>query len=135
MFRQSGLYRDKWDRTDYREDTLTKAMRPQGFYDWGLDGTRSTGERAKPHIAEQPKPPGTNQTTAHQEAQQNDRPCRPGEVEPDQGDRPTQKADWIIKGWAEFGCLHAVTGLPFSGKSMTIADILAAMVRRSRGAA
>lgn len=26
LFRQSGLYRDKWDRTDYRERTISKAI-------------------------------------------------------------------------------------------------------------
>ena len=41
----------------------------------------------------------------------------------------TQTADWIIEGWLEYGCLHAITGLPFSGKSMTVVDILAAMAR------
>ena len=41
----------------------------------------------------------------------------------------TQTEDWLIPGWCEFGCLHAITGLPFSGKSMTIVDILAAMVQ------
>ena len=41
----------------------------------------------------------------------------------------TQQEDWLIKGWLEFGCLHAITGLPFSGKSSIMADMLAAMVR------
>lgn len=32
MFRQSGLYRDKWDRDDYRERVLAKAMDRDEFY-------------------------------------------------------------------------------------------------------
>ena len=40
MFRQSGLYRDKWERTDYREDTIAKAMDRDRFYDWGVDGSK-----------------------------------------------------------------------------------------------
>ena len=35
LFRQSGLYRDKWERADYREDTIGKAMCREEFYDWG----------------------------------------------------------------------------------------------------
>jgi hypothetical protein len=37
MFRRSGLYRDKWERTDYRDDTIAKAMDRDKFYDWGVD--------------------------------------------------------------------------------------------------
>jgi replicative DNA helicase len=38
MFRRSGLYRDKWERADYREGTIAKAMERDRFYDWGADG-------------------------------------------------------------------------------------------------
>jgi hypothetical protein len=34
LFRQSGLYRDKWDRDDYRERVLAKAMDRDEFYSW-----------------------------------------------------------------------------------------------------
>ena len=40
MFRRSGLYRDKWERADYREDTIAMAMDRDRFYDWGVDGTK-----------------------------------------------------------------------------------------------
>jgi len=40
-----------------------------------------------------------------------------------------QHEDWGIRHWLEFGCLHGFTGLPFSGKSSVVSDILAAMVR------
>lgn len=33
LFRQSGLYRDKWDRDDYREQTISKALAQAQFYD------------------------------------------------------------------------------------------------------
>ena len=38
-----------------------------------------------------------------------------------------QKEDWLIPGWAEFGCLQLLTGLPFSGKSCIVAEIIAAL--------
>jgi hypothetical protein len=38
VFRQSGLFRDKWERRDYRDGTITKAINSiatgRGFYDW-----------------------------------------------------------------------------------------------------
>jgi RecA-family ATPase len=38
-----------------------------------------------------------------------------------------QKEDWLIPHWAECGCLHILTGLPFSGKSSIVAEIVACM--------
>ena len=36
LFRQSGLYRDKWDRDDYRVSVLAKALDRDEFYSWGV---------------------------------------------------------------------------------------------------
>ena len=36
LFRQSGLYRDKWDREDYRERVLAMALDRDEFYSWVL---------------------------------------------------------------------------------------------------
>ena len=41
LFRQSGLYRDKWERGDYRERVLAKALDQEEFYSWGVS---SAGE-------------------------------------------------------------------------------------------
>ena len=38
-----------------------------------------------------------------------------------------QREDWLIPHWAEFGCLHILTGAPFSGKSSIVAEIVASM--------
>lgn len=35
VFRRSGLMRDKWERVDYRERILGKAIDKDQFYDWG----------------------------------------------------------------------------------------------------
>ena len=35
-FRQSGLYREKWERGDYRERVLAKALDQDEFYSWGI---------------------------------------------------------------------------------------------------
>lgn len=38
-----------------------------------------------------------------------------------------QTEDWLIPNWIEFGSLTMLTGLPFSGKSCTVADIIGSM--------
>jgi hypothetical protein len=34
LFRSSGLMRDKWERQDYRDKTIGKALEPGEFFDW-----------------------------------------------------------------------------------------------------
>jgi len=36
LFRQSGLYREKWERGDYRAGVLAKALEQDEFYSWGI---------------------------------------------------------------------------------------------------
>ena len=38
VFHQSGLYRDKWQREDYRKRVIAKAMNRSDFYRWGMPG-------------------------------------------------------------------------------------------------
>lgn len=38
-----------------------------------------------------------------------------------------QNEDWLVQGWAEFGCLHLLTGLPFGGKSTLVAEFIASI--------
>ncbi len=45
LFRNSGLYRDKWDRTDYRERTIARA----------LEGLRETYNPARPYPSCEPQ--------------------------------------------------------------------------------
>jgi hypothetical protein len=120
MFRRSGLYREKWERADYREETVAKAMCREDFYHWGcleyehIDETVTGGEEIQ-----------RGQDARRQGA----KAVKFEKWSMTKAIASTQTADWIIPGWCEFGCLHALTGLPFSGKSMTVADIIAAMVR------
>ena len=39
----------------------------------------------------------------------------------------TQQEDWFIKGWSEFGTLTLFTGLPFSGKSTIISNLISSI--------
>lgn len=40
LFRQTGLYRDKWEREDYRGETISLALKGRTeFYDWGRKPT------------------------------------------------------------------------------------------------
>jgi hypothetical protein len=36
LFRQSGLYRDKWERADYRETTIGLALSGLAFWEPGM---------------------------------------------------------------------------------------------------
>jgi hypothetical protein len=40
-----------------------------------------------------------------------------------------QKDDWFWEGWGEFGTLGMLTGLPFSGKSQLVAELIAAIAK------
>lgn len=54
IFRTSGLYREKWDRKDYRERTIKKAIDGQrAFYDPGYGGERAPGPNGQ--VAAGPK--------------------------------------------------------------------------------
>ena len=63
FFRQSGLMRDKWERGDYRERIIDKAIDKGEFYDWGRvdDGDLESivkavaGEPAEPTEPGEPK--------------------------------------------------------------------------------
>jgi len=129
-FRRSGLYRDKWERTDYRDGVLAKAIAQESFYDWGPDesqldqiirpfdvallgGTKPQKDDwcAELHKAQTPnvvKLETWNETCAIADAQ----------VE-----------DWLLPGWCEFGCTHILSGLPFSGKSSIVTELLAAIAQ------
>ena len=41
LFRRSGLYREKWEREDYRNRTINRALDGcTEFYDWQANGRR-----------------------------------------------------------------------------------------------
>jgi putative DNA primase/helicase len=46
LFQQSGLYRDKWDRQDYRDRTITKAL--EGMTEYYAPHTARTGHEPTP---------------------------------------------------------------------------------------
>lgn len=49
LFRQSGLYRDKWDRADYRNDTINKALEnTTEHYKPGTQSNHSQQKKAEP---------------------------------------------------------------------------------------
>jgi putative DNA primase/helicase len=53
LFRQSGLYRDKWEREDYRTETINRALESRTeFYKWNGNG------QAKSRKAKTPRPEG-----------------------------------------------------------------------------
>ncbi len=58
LFRRSGLYRDKWDRSDYREETIRKAIEGcTEVYDGGRNGRARLTGRGDSGPAEHPDPP------------------------------------------------------------------------------
>ena len=61
LFRQSGLYREKWERQDYRERTITKAVENnQDIYKPGYQENHNNGHKDTESIArtEKPQPTG-----------------------------------------------------------------------------
>jgi hypothetical protein len=48
LFRDSGLMRDKWDRDDYREETIDKALSGQGSDDYYSPDHHSEGDDSDP---------------------------------------------------------------------------------------
>lgn len=55
LFRQSGLYREKWERADYRERTISKACESGDIYDPGNgEAIAASAERYAPEPRPQP---------------------------------------------------------------------------------
>jgi putative DNA primase/helicase len=48
VFRRSGLYREKWERADYRERTIAKALNRDTFFDPGANRNGHGGNGAAP---------------------------------------------------------------------------------------
>ena len=62
IFRSSGLYREKWEREDYREDTLTRAINfPTDVYTPPKKGTELDWDSPLPAYADQEVPEPTDE--------------------------------------------------------------------------
>jgi hypothetical protein len=58
LFRHSGLYREKWERADYRRRTIEAALRNRtadDFYDWEKHGNGRNGNGSR--VKKAPSPP------------------------------------------------------------------------------
>src|ERR687898_489049 len=109
LFRQSGLYRDKWDRNDYRNKTITEALSGKTeFYKAPKSVKLADGPERK--IEElQPEELGTLLSG----------------VEP-------EEVSWLWPSWLALGKLALVDGDPGLGKSAMTLD-LAARVSCGKG--
>ena len=96
MFRQSGLYRGKWERADYRDHTIAKAMDREEFHDWGCqeydrideivtggDTARGTGNGELPTPTDNGQAARSAATSQEEEFRQWDRQAKTQEASPE----------------------------------------------------
>jgi len=111
LFRQSGLYREKWDREDYRNRTLTEALSGKTeFY----------------------KVPKTVKLAASFATQRNIEELQPEEIGKLLSGVEPEKVSWLWPSWLALGKLALVDGDPGLGKSAMTLD-LAARVSSGKG--
>jgi putative DNA primase/helicase len=63
LFRRSGLYREKWERADYRRRTIDKALNHSKVYEPGSGFTTSSRNGAGPRAADSTDSPTANRQT------------------------------------------------------------------------
>ncbi len=112
LFRRSGLYREKWERADYRERTISKALEREETY--GVNGNGARGG-ANGGASVSPPPVGVEA------------------VEPDSlvivslADVESQPVRWLWLRWLARGKVHVLGGHPGDGKSTLTAYLAAAL--------
>ncbi|MDY0167630.1 MAG: AAA family ATPase [Thermoguttaceae bacterium] len=130
-FRRSGLYRDKWERVDYREGVLEKAIVQESFYDWGPDESQleKIVRPFDPTLLGGTKPQKDDWCAQLHKATQVPKLVKLETWDETCAIADAQVEDWLLPGWCEFGCTHILSGLPFSGKSTIISELLAAIAQ------
>ncbi len=137
-FRESGLYREKWEREDYRRRTIKPSIEK---YDWSyFICDQKIEEIITPFDF-------SSRCSTFVADNYDDEPCfdeRPykkpskkiiDDIKPSRLIRwgemceraDSQKEDWLLKNWIEFGSSTMLTGNPFSGKSCIIAELIGAI--------
>ncbi len=130
-FRRSELYRDKWERVDYREGVLEKAMAQESFYDWGPDESQleEIVRPFDPALLGGTKPQKDDWCVQLHKATQGPKTVKLETWNETCAIADAQVEDWLLPGWCEFGCTHILSGLPFSGKSTIMSEFLAAIAQ------
>jgi hypothetical protein len=109
LFRQSALYREKWERADYREQTIRKAIASQEV---------------------QYHPPERNSQTAIPPSASST-PLKDGPVLVRLSDVRPEKIKWVWRGRLAAGKLSLPIGDPGVGKSTVVIDIVCRITRGS----
>ena len=132
VFKESGLYRDKWDREDYKHRTIQNSIdNTSEYYKWSNSDEEAqvnaivTGGEVGDHTGQENQNPFANTTALIPQ---------PSTIELRKYSQlkaiaATQTEDWLIDKWAEFGTLLFHTSLPFGGKSTLWAWIMAAIAK------
>jgi hypothetical protein len=102
LFRQSGLFRKKWDRKDYRDRTIAEAL------------------RGKTEFYEVPKTVKLEDGTERRMEE-----LRPEEIGKLLSDVEPEKVSWLWPSWLALGKLALVDGDPGLGKSAMTLDLAA----------
>lgn len=132
LFRTSGLYRDKWDRQDYRDRTIARALEGrEDFYQWGngdeegdLEAVvgRWDGNPTEPRKAHSEPPGGIPYdpaTFARQDLLNLLEIKRKAE---------TVERVWLAEGWLQAGHLSVMSGREKRGKSTAAYDLMTALL-------
>ena len=121
LFRQSALYRDKWEREDYRERTIEKAIDSvHEPFDW----SEFIPDRWIDEIVGTWKVPVTEDVITVKKEENH---VRMVGIEELVKNANNQKEDWLLPDWLEYGSTAMLTGFPFSGKSCIVAELIAGM--------
>ncbi len=109
LFRQSGMVRQKWDRDDYRERTISKALERGEFYKGNMDTPDVTAylERVNGKTS-------TAKTPAKRELA-----ARP------LSETPARVVTWLLDGLIPIGSLTLVAGVGGKGKTTWLLGVAA----------
>ncbi len=105
LFRRSGLYREKWEREDYRNRTINRALDGcTEFYDWQANGRRGPQSAGSSQAAGEPSSSGAQPSGA--------RPVTSAK------DISKARVRWLWQGRLALGYLAVWCGAGDIGKSM-----------------
>lgn len=118
-FRQSALYRKKYERDDYREGMAV-------IYSQGPTYQKSTYDPNKiaAEYSAAIKPVETSEIVKTENLEDEKIFDTWEEIKLI---ADNQKEDWVIPNWLEFGSMALLCGLPFSGKSCIVSDLIASV--------
>jgi hypothetical protein len=128
LFRESGLMREKWNRDDYRQATIAKALERSEFYE-GPQTPPRTAEAASDGGDATGPPDSGRREKASQSADAAQRPMLPFLSPAEVRASTPAEPPWLWNGYIAKGAVTLLAGKPKAGKStlaLAITDAVAA---------